>query len=100
MKSPIKSNEPASAPELYNSYLRTFVLAKLGRELPNTGFLYRQDSPLSQAELLAIALGADDAGAARSVCGQAALAARVGALLGPAAEDEQQPDHKAVALVA
>lgn len=93
----MKPKEPAGAPELYNTYLRTFVLAKLGRELPNTTFLYRQDAQLSQAELVAIALGAEDAGAARSLCAQADLAERIGALLAPAAEPG---DHKAVALVA
>ena len=83
-----------STSELYNIYLRTFVLAKIGRELPNSAFLYRQDSPLSQAELVAVALGADDAAAGRSLSAEAALGDRVQALLSPKA------DHKAVALVA
>ncbi len=97
----MKPKETSGAPELYNIYLRTFVLAKLGRELPNTTFLYRQDAALSQAELVAIALGAEDAGAARSLCAQAELASRVGALLAPApAAGAEQADHKAVALVA
>lgn len=83
----MKPQSPDTAAGLYDIYLRAFVLAKLGRELPNTTFLYRQDVPLSQAELLAVALGADDAGTAGGLAGREALLARIEALLGtPAAE--------------
>ncbi|MCS6914571.1 MAG: hypothetical protein RMK29_09585 [Myxococcales bacterium] len=83
----MKPQPTDTAAVLYDIYLRAFVLAKLGRELPNTAFLYRQDVPLSQAELLAVALGADDASTSGSLLGREALLARIEALLGaPAGE--------------